>query len=133
MRVTKAFDAWWQGDLEGGNSNDQGHRVHHRVVEPSVTTKVGEESQELDVEEKVIKMPKEVAEQGKEMEEGVEQQQEDPPSKVSNIDALLGDIYKLKYQLSQVNACMYRYWVDRDRYMRERDEACTSLHDSQAR
>lgn len=46
-----------------------------------------------------------------------------PPPQVPNIDALLGDIYELRYQVSQLSAHMYQYKAKRDIYHQERDEA----------
>ena len=49
-----------------------------------------------------------------------------PPPHVPSVDALLGDIYELRYQVSHISACMYRYQVERERYHQERDEARAS-------
>lgn len=48
-----------------------------------------------------------------------------PPLQVPSIDALLGDIYELRYQVSQLSARMYTYRAKRDTYHHERDEVQT--------
>lgn len=80
------------------------------------------------VEEGVSKILDKTTLQGKEEEEGrsVAGGAHGPPSQVPIFDALLDDIYDLRFQLSQANPHMYRYQDERDQYRRERDDAHTS-------
>ena len=46
-----------------------------------------------------------------------------PLSQVPSIDSLLGEIYKLRFQLAYANSIQYKYREEKDHYRQERDES----------
>lgn len=90
-------------------------------------------AKDKEAEEQVVDEVKEIVDQSEETEVGTSTRgargDGAPPLKVPSIDALLGDIYELRYQASHLSARMYLYHAKRDRFHRERDEALASSQD----
>lgn len=87
-------------EVKEGDGDDQGHRVLQRTNDPSMAIEVEEEIEEASIKEDIAEVIGKAIKKDEEIKgEGITTTIGNlaPPSYVPRMDALLGDIYELRY------------------------------------